>query len=130
MINEEDGQLYFRPDKRDDRGWRKCIPLQLRQLVLEQYHDKNGHTGKDKTIDAIKLKYHWSGIHKSVFEYVEKCQVCKLRKMKEIKCLLPEMDVPKFPMQKDQHRLVSTTPNDAIRKYIHPAVYRLLQRMA
>ena len=42
---------------------------QLREAVIEQYHDDNGHLALDKTHDAIKIKYYWHNLYKQLYTY-------------------------------------------------------------
>lgn len=68
--------------------------------VLRQFHDENGHFGRDKTLDIIKRRYSWSILNTDVPNYVVKCQTCKLRNMRPTKFPIQVMDQPHYPMQK------------------------------
>ena len=38
---------------------RLCIPSHLKQLVIEQYQDKNRHMGNEKMYESIEGNYYW-----------------------------------------------------------------------
>ena len=48
-----DNILYYLSKSDSDPIIRLYIPSHLKQLVTEQYHDKNGHMGIEKTYDSI-----------------------------------------------------------------------------
>ena len=61
-----------------------AIPGHLREWVVKQYHDDNGHMGIDKTFDTIRQKYYWPNLYKMLYEYVTICVTCQERSMKKI----------------------------------------------
>ena len=74
---------------RDDDGviYRRCpqgkhqvvVPRTMIQIVLSQNHDQKyvAHPGVKRTHDLISLCYWWPGMHKSIAEYVRKCDPCQ-----------------------------------------------------
>lgn len=52
-----DNVLYYVSNPDDEPTLRLYVPEQLRYLVVQQYHEDNGHMGIDKTFDAIRQKY-------------------------------------------------------------------------
>ena len=54
-----DNILYYLSKSDSDPIIRLYIPSHLKQLVIEQYHDKNGHISIEKMYDSIKGKYYW-----------------------------------------------------------------------
>ena len=48
--------LYYLSKCDSDPVIRLYIPSHLKKLVIEQYHDQNGHMGIEKTYNAIKCK--------------------------------------------------------------------------
>ena len=56
------------------------IPRKLVQNVLKFYHEGTGHTGRDRVVQSIKMKYWWSGMWEDVNKHVGACRHCKLRK--------------------------------------------------
>ncbi|CAC5402494.1 unnamed protein product [Mytilus coruscus] len=49
-----DDILYYISNVDNDPIIRLYIPSHIKQAVVEQYHDKNGHMGIDKTFDSIR----------------------------------------------------------------------------
>ena len=56
---------------------RLYIPSHLKQLVIEQYHDKNRHKGIEKTYDSIKGKYYWPYMYKGLYQHVTSREICQ-----------------------------------------------------
>ena len=54
------------------------IPHSLTQTVLKHLHDTptSAHPGKDKTYKQAKLKYFWTHMRKTIFDYVDQCLIC------------------------------------------------------
>lgn len=53
-----DHVLYYITDPDNEPVLRLYIPEHLRERVVKQYHDDNGHMGIDKTFDSIRQKYY------------------------------------------------------------------------
>ena len=51
-----DNILYYISDPDNEPVLRLYVPGHLREWVVKQYHDDNGHMGIDKTFDAISSK--------------------------------------------------------------------------
>ncbi|CAC5412556.1 unnamed protein product [Mytilus coruscus] len=94
-----DGILYFISKADSEPVLRLYVPLQLREEVVNQYHDVD-HLGVDKTYDAIKIKYFWPNLYKELHEYVNSCIICQQRSSYNGKPLLQETDIPPFPFAK------------------------------
>ena len=73
---------------------RLYIPEQLRQLVVKQYHDDNGHMGVQMTYDAIHQKYYWPNLFKELYDYVSACTICQTRSAQKVKPPIQETDIP------------------------------------
>jgi len=59
--------LYYISKSDTEPVLRLYIPLQLRQEVISNYHDKD-HLDVDKTYDLIKIKYFWPCLYKQLHE--------------------------------------------------------------
>ena len=92
--------LYYLSDPDDKSTLRLFIPTHLRQMVVHQYHDDNGHMGVQKTYDAIRQKYFWPNLFQELYEYVSKCVDCQARSGQNVKPLLQNADIPPYPMAK------------------------------
>ena len=62
-----DDILYYISKADSEPVLRLYVPLQLRQEVVNEYHNKD-HLGVDKTYDAIKSKYFWPRLYKELHE--------------------------------------------------------------
>ena len=71
--------LYYILDVNGDPMVRLYIPSHIKQAVVEQYHDKNGHMGIYKTFEAIRNKYYWPNMFKDSYAYVTTCVACQTR---------------------------------------------------
>ena len=71
--------MYTRNDDNQMRSV-PVLPQVLQQPVLSNLHDKMGHLGFNKTIQQIKRRFYWPGLHTDVKKYIEGCKRCALRK--------------------------------------------------
>lgn len=92
--------LYYISNPNDHPVTRMYIPDQLHKVVLEQYHDENGHMGVDKTYDTVGVKYYWPNMFKEVLGYIQRCVVCQARTLRAQKAPLSETDAPPYPFAK------------------------------
>ena len=92
--------VYFLSDPDDNPTLRLFVPGHLRQAVVKQYHDDNGHIGVQKTYDSIRRKYFWPNLFQDLNEYVSSCTKCQTRSVKKVKPPLQETDVPPYPFAK------------------------------
>jgi len=62
-------------------GARLVVPNDavLRTRLLAEMHDTptGGHFGRDKTLSAVRARFHWAGIGAAVEEYVRGCDTCQ-----------------------------------------------------
>jgi len=56
------------------------VPRNLRELLLQCYHDKLSYTGPEKTYDTIRQKYYWVSLYSDVFEWCKTCSECQTGK--------------------------------------------------
>ena len=89
--------LYYISDVNGDPMVRLYIPSHIKQAVVEQYHDKNGHMGIDKTLEAIGNKYYWPNMFKDSYAYVTTCVACQTRNIKKVRAPMQETPVPPYP---------------------------------
>lgn len=95
-----DNIMYYISDVDTDPILRLYVPVHLRDMVIRQYHDLNGHMGIDKTFDAIKQKYYWPNLFKELYDYVSRCVLCQTRNMKKIKPPVQPTDIPPYAFAK------------------------------
>ena len=89
--------LYYISDVNGDPMVRLYIPSHIKQTVVEQYHDKNGHMGIDKTFEAVRNKYYWPNMFKEIYAYVTTCVACQTRNLKKVRAPMQETPVPPYP---------------------------------
>ena len=51
------------------------VPKHLRNFLVTQLHDQNGHMGGQKTFDSIRRKYYWPNLFKEINKYVSECTI-------------------------------------------------------
>ena len=95
-----DNILYFISNADSDPVLRLYIPEHLRDFVIKQYHDLNGHMGTDKTYDSMKSKYYWPNMYKEVYDYVGCCVTCQARSLQKHKAPLQETEIPPYAFAK------------------------------
>lgn len=62
------------------RGTQLCIPdCSWRLRVIEELH-KEGHVGRDRTLQLVSSSYYWPSLRRDVERYVERCRPCQLAK--------------------------------------------------
>lgn len=79
-ISEEDGVLYRTVIIKGQRVRQICLPLQLRDTVLNCVHDQTGHQGTEKTIALARLRCYWVGMANDIAAYCQNCPRCTLAK--------------------------------------------------
>ena len=96
----ENDVLYYLSDPDDNPTMRLFVPQHLREMVLKQYHDDNGHMGVQKTFDSIRQKYYWPNLFRELYEYVSACVPCQTRSTQVTRPLLQKPDLPPYPFTK------------------------------
>ena len=92
--------LYYISDPDNEPVLRLYIPEHLQALVIEQYHDQNGHMGIDKTYDNIRRKYYWPNLYKHLYKYISTCVTCQRRNLQKVKSPLQDTEIPPYPFAK------------------------------
>ncbi|KAJ8912411.1 hypothetical protein NQ315_013478 [Exocentrus adspersus] len=92
----ENGKLWKR---KSDVQRALVVPTQLRDLVLDEYHDSvlAAHPGRDETLTAIQRAYFWQDMQRDVGDYVQSCLVCASTKRGAIQTKAPLR--PRIPTQ-------------------------------
>jgi hypothetical protein len=60
---------------------RVILPTQLRDQLLQFYHDQVGHPGITGSLATIRRQYWWPGLRDNVETYIQSCQWCAKRKI-------------------------------------------------
>ncbi|CAA7036526.1 unnamed protein product [Microthlaspi erraticum] len=62
------------------RGLQLCVPdCSLRLKVIEELH-KEGHVGRDRTLQLVSGSYFWPSLRRDVEIFFERCRACQLGK--------------------------------------------------
>ena len=77
------------------------IPLELKNIILEGYHDclGGGHVGIEKTYQKIRSRYFWKHCYKDVVDYVTMCETCQRRTLRRRQAELQEHVTAQYPME-------------------------------
>ena len=87
-------------------GTRLVVPneLALRTKLIAEMHDTptGGHFGRDKTLAALKKRFHWEGMATTTAAYVAGCDMCQ--RVKHSQQLMPGLLMPlPVPEEIDSH---------------------------
>ena len=81
-IRERDGLLYrVIEDRRHGECYQLLVPGCLKTQVLEGVHDSMGHQGSERTLELLRQRCFWVGVHEDVKQWIKKCERCVLTKM-------------------------------------------------
>ena len=59
------------------------LPIILRDQVLRELHDGNGHFAAERTQEAVRQRFYWPKMGADVRAWCDQCQRCSLRKLRE-----------------------------------------------
>ena len=45
--------------------------------IMAEFHDDNGHPGRERMYDTIKKRFFWIRQYADVMEHVQSCEVCQ-----------------------------------------------------
>ena len=76
--------VYYLSNVNDDPCLRSFIPKHLRNFVVTQYHDQNGHMCVQKTFDSICQIYYWPNLFREINKCVSECTICQTRSLQKI----------------------------------------------
>lgn len=81
-VTKEEGVLYrcvSRPDGGEE-GRQLVLPAKLKEEVLHQLHQGQGHQGVERTTDLVRQRCYWPGMINEIKEYCQNCERCTLAK--------------------------------------------------
>ena len=62
------------------RGSQLCLPdCSLRLRVIDKLH-REGHVGRDRTLQLVSSSYYWPSLRRDVERYVQRCHACQMAK--------------------------------------------------
>jgi hypothetical protein len=77
------------------------IASDLKKQIIEEYHDKMGHPGINKTVKLISQFYWWKDSFNDIKNHINSCETCQLVKISRKPTLghLKPLETPKQPME-------------------------------
>ncbi|KAF4720569.1 hypothetical protein FOZ62_005471, partial [Perkinsus olseni] len=75
------------------------VPQAIRSEVLLQFHDDDGHFGKERVGQKLTSLCYWPGMLTAVADYICECRRCKEAKKK----VVPPMDLVTIPVGRPWH---------------------------
>jgi hypothetical protein len=77
------------------------IPDNMRATIMHEMHaaEHSGHVGLEKTYDRVRTRYFWKNMFKDIAEYIQRCQVCNIRKLRKKRAPLQDMPVAEYPFE-------------------------------
>lgn len=85
----KDGLLVTTESRQSRTYWRVAVPVALRAMIIDLYHEPttSGHLGFDKTYQKLKERFIWPYMKKDIITYLQKCLSCKIHKHRTTKCV-------------------------------------------
>lgn len=77
--NERLYHLGSMDSRTGSRRWALCVPKENTEEAMREQHDQ-AHFGYWKSLRLAQRLYYWPNMHKSMYEYVQRCTDCKLVK--------------------------------------------------
>ena len=72
--------LLVRKALRDGKEVQQLVlPKSLKELAMQELHNKMGHLGPERTQDLLRQRFHWPKMEESVREWCSTCEHCCLR---------------------------------------------------
>ena len=80
LLEDREGVLICRYEGKAERREQVVVPEVLIPRVLENFHDKAGHFGSEKTLQKVRQHFFWASMFKDVAAWCKTCRECQLRK--------------------------------------------------
>src|SRR6185436_15830859 len=65
--------------EKEPRKWRRVIQKPDHEEIIRSIHE-SGHAGIHNTVNKIKERYWWPGIHKDIAKFISTCDPCQKEK--------------------------------------------------
>ena len=103
---EIDKIICYISNKEDDPTPRLYVPKHLRDTVMIDFHDNNGHTATQKLFLSLKQQYYWPNLFQDISYYVAKCVSCQCRNLRAQNPPLQETSSSPYPFAYCEYRLL------------------------
>ena len=70
------GQLMRKRTCHDGTQLQLVLPKKYWTVALRYVHNQMGHLGRDRSLELLLEQYYWVGMHKTVADYVSRCERC------------------------------------------------------
>ena len=82
QLELHDGILYRKWITTDNTTLRFIVPRAKQDEILNALHDsiQSGHLGQKKTLARVQRRFYWYQMKESVFNWIQKCEVCQINK--------------------------------------------------
>ena len=125
VMRAHNGELLF-------EGNQLIVPSdsELRTRILAECHDSTTgcHFGRDKTLDAVKLRFSWVGMSTDVDRYVASCDACQRNKPGQLLTPGPLMPLP-LPSRPCQAWTTDAVTGLPMTKRGHDAIQVYVERL-
>ena len=74
------GQLMRNRTCNGRTQWQLVLPKKYWSVALRYVHDHMGHLGRDWSLELLRERYYWVGMHRTVANYISRCDRCIRRK--------------------------------------------------
>ena len=101
----EDGLLYHisKPITYDNTVRKQLvIPVNMTNTIMEQFHNdpyQGAHLNIDRVYDRLRRRFYWHNMYANISKFIDKCDVCKGRNLKQLKIPIQDMSTPNFPFE-------------------------------
>ena len=78
-LSLRDGLLVRKAMRAGKEVQQLVLPQSLKELAMQELHNKMGHLGPERTLDLLRQRFHWPKMEESVREWCNTCERCCLR---------------------------------------------------
>ena len=87
-FHTDNGVLYRVSDPEVDPIMMFYVPKKLRETLITQYRDLNGHFGVDKCYNTLARSYYWPNMFKELLNYISACFQYNTRNLQRVQPML------------------------------------------
>ncbi|KAL5966748.1 Transposon Ty3-G Gag-Pol polyprotein [Taenia solium] len=105
----EDEVLWYQEDAMSPK--RLVVPGPLIQTVLQELHERLGHVGEKKMVEASSKRYWWSSLTPDVLDFCRTCITCSSFKKPHSTAMAPLQPMPTgFPGERVGNDIMGPLP--------------------
>ena len=65
---------------KENNDFKLLVPDIIKKEILQNYHDKVGHPGIEKTLTEIASRYVWPSMRHDIEAFIKSCHICQISK--------------------------------------------------